>query len=100
MKFTAVAVAAALLAGATVAHAYDPKATIADLDARLAKIGAPSLQGHGHRRRQDRAGNPLRRTQDQQQLRRRRRRAQAAQRHRDRVRQGRRRVRAREHQAC
>jgi hypothetical protein len=45
MKFTAVAVAAALLAGATVAHAYDPKATIADLDARLAKIGAPSLKG-------------------------------------------------------
>ena len=27
------------------AHAYDPKATIADLDARLAKIGAPKLEG-------------------------------------------------------
>jgi len=27
------------------AAAYDPKATIADLDARLAKIGAPSIQG-------------------------------------------------------
>lgn len=36
---------AALLAGATGAHAYDPKATIADLDARLAKIGAPKLDG-------------------------------------------------------
>lgn len=37
--------AAALLAGAFAAHAYDPKATIADLDARLAKIGAPHVQG-------------------------------------------------------
>ncbi|HEY2978113.1 MAG TPA: hypothetical protein VGJ35_09085, partial [Burkholderiaceae bacterium] len=27
------------------AAAYDPKETIADLDARLAKIGAPSIQG-------------------------------------------------------
>jgi len=27
------------------AHAYDPKATIADLDARLAKIGAPRVEG-------------------------------------------------------
>jgi hypothetical protein len=27
------------------AHAYDPQATIADLDARLAKIGAPHLDG-------------------------------------------------------
>ncbi len=27
------------------AHAADPKATIADLDARLAKIGAPKLEG-------------------------------------------------------
>jgi hypothetical protein len=37
--------AAALILGATAAHAYDPKATIADLDARLAKIGAPRLEG-------------------------------------------------------
>jgi hypothetical protein len=35
--------AAVLMAGA--AQAYDPKATIADLDARLAKIGAPKLAG-------------------------------------------------------
>jgi len=27
------------------AHAYDPQATIADLDARLAKIGAPKIEG-------------------------------------------------------
>jgi hypothetical protein len=27
------------------AQAYDPKATIADLDARLAKIGAPRIEG-------------------------------------------------------
>ena len=38
-------VAIALTAVAAVAHAYDPKATIADLDARLAKIGAPRLEG-------------------------------------------------------
>ncbi len=37
--------AAALLFGAAAAQAYDPKATIADLDARLAKIGAPRLEG-------------------------------------------------------
>jgi hypothetical protein len=37
--------AAALILGATAAHAYDPKATIADLDARLGKIGAPRLEG-------------------------------------------------------
>jgi hypothetical protein len=37
--------AAALLAAFGTAHAYDPKATIADLDARLAKIGAPRIQG-------------------------------------------------------
>ena len=29
------------------AHAYDPKATIADLDAKLAKIGAPKIEGTG-----------------------------------------------------
>ncbi|WP_425258090.1 Cache 3/Cache 2 fusion domain-containing protein [Rubrivivax sp. RP6-9] len=37
--------AALLIAGATTAQAYDPKATIADLDARLAKIGAPKIEG-------------------------------------------------------
>ncbi|HAX19013.1 MAG: Cache 3/Cache 2 fusion domain-containing protein [Hydrogenophaga sp.] len=36
---------AALVIGATQAHAADPKATIADLDARLAKIGTPRLEG-------------------------------------------------------
>lgn len=35
--------AAVLVAGA--AHAQDPKATIADLDARLAKIGKPRIEG-------------------------------------------------------
>jgi hypothetical protein len=35
--------AAVLVAGA--AQAQDPKATIADLDARLAKIGAPKIDG-------------------------------------------------------
>jgi len=38
-------VAAALFAGMAAAQAYDPKATIADLDARLAKIGAPKIEG-------------------------------------------------------
>jgi hypothetical protein len=38
-------VAIALTAVAAVAQAYDPKATIADLDSRLAKIGAPRLEG-------------------------------------------------------
>ena len=33
------------LIGVSQAHANDPKATIADLDARLAKIGAPRLEG-------------------------------------------------------
>ncbi len=37
--------AAALATSALCAHAYDPKATIADLDARLAKIGAPRVEG-------------------------------------------------------
>ena len=45
MKLVQLTVAAALLAGAALAHAYDPKATIADLDARLAKIGAPKIEG-------------------------------------------------------
>src|SRR6185503_11997677 len=39
-------VAAGLTFGlAAQAQSYDPKATIADMDARLAKIGAPSIQG-------------------------------------------------------
>lgn len=45
MTPTRLALAAALFAGVTAAHAYDPKATIADLDARLGKIGAPRLEG-------------------------------------------------------
>ena len=46
MKFHHIVTAAVLAIGAaTGAHAYDPKATIADLDARLAKIGAPKLDG-------------------------------------------------------
>ena len=38
-------VVAALTAFFAHAHAADPKATIADLDSRLAKIGAPKLEG-------------------------------------------------------
>lgn len=38
-------VVAALTAVFAQAHAADPKATIADLDARLTKIGAPKLEG-------------------------------------------------------
>ena len=46
MKTLAHTLVATLLFGAAaVAHANDPKATIADLDARLAKIGAPKLEG-------------------------------------------------------
>ena len=46
MKFAPLATAAALmLAALGSAHAYDPKETIADLDARLAKIGAAKLDG-------------------------------------------------------
>jgi hypothetical protein len=37
--------ASALVCFIAQAHAYDPKATIADLDARLAKIGAPKIDG-------------------------------------------------------
>jgi len=37
--------AAAGLTLSLAATAYDPKATIADLDERLAKIGAPTIQG-------------------------------------------------------
>ena len=40
MKLTNLAATAALLFGVTAAHAADPQATIVDLDARLAKIGA------------------------------------------------------------
>jgi Cache 3/Cache 2 fusion domain len=46
MKLSTLAATAALMFGAVSAtHAYDPKATIADLDARLAKIGAPKIDG-------------------------------------------------------
>ncbi len=45
MKYQTLFAAAVLTLGAAAAHAYDPKATIADLDARLAKIGAPKLDG-------------------------------------------------------
>lgn len=44
MKFHALTLAVALFAAGT-AHANDPKATIADLDARLAKIGAAKIDG-------------------------------------------------------
>jgi hypothetical protein len=44
MKFTLIAAAAVVSLGAT-AQTVDPKATIADLDARLAKIGAPKIEG-------------------------------------------------------
>jgi Cache 3/Cache 2 fusion domain len=44
--FAHLATAAALtFAAIGIAHAYDPKATIADLDARLSKIGAPKIDG-------------------------------------------------------
>ena len=46
MKFAPLAIAAALLVATAAARAEgDPKATIADLDARLAKIGAPKIDG-------------------------------------------------------
>lgn len=44
MKFRPYILAVGLLAAAA-AHANDPKATIADLDARLAKIGAVKIEG-------------------------------------------------------
>jgi hypothetical protein len=40
-----VLIGTALMIGASQAYAADPKATIADLDARLSKIGAPRLEG-------------------------------------------------------
>ena len=46
MKLKTLTLTATLMAGMfTSAYAYDPKATIADLDARLAKIGAPKIDG-------------------------------------------------------
>ena len=45
MKFIASSIIAASLLAAGPAFANDPKATIADLDARLAKIGAPKVEG-------------------------------------------------------
>ena len=46
MKFNTVLSTLALsVVAMSSAHAYDPQATIADLDARLAKIGAPKLEG-------------------------------------------------------
>jgi hypothetical protein len=45
LKIKTALAAAALLSLTAIAHANDPKATIADLDSRLAKIGAPRLEG-------------------------------------------------------
>jgi len=45
MKTTHALSAALLMLSLGTAYANDPKATIADLDARLAKIGAPRLEG-------------------------------------------------------
>lgn len=46
MKKLAITTIATLLLGAfSAAQAYDPKATIADLDSRLAKIGAAKVEG-------------------------------------------------------
>ena len=46
MKLSTLVTAAALLwSAAGIAHAEDPKATIADLDARLAKIGVAKVDG-------------------------------------------------------
>ena len=48
MNFSSLAPSAALLLGvfvATAALAAEPQATIADLDARLAKIGTPKIDG-------------------------------------------------------
>jgi len=46
MKFTTLAAVAILTLGTfTAAYAEEPKATIADLDARLAKIGAAKVDG-------------------------------------------------------
>jgi len=45
MKHLLKTLAATLLLSAFAAHANDPKVTIADLDSRLAKIGAAKLEG-------------------------------------------------------
>lgn len=45
MKPRSFALAAAFLVAVGTAHANDPKATIADFDARLARIGAPRIEG-------------------------------------------------------
>lgn len=45
MSFKPLSLLAALLIAAAPAHASDPKTTIADLDARLAKIGPVKIEG-------------------------------------------------------
>lgn len=45
MKSRSFALAAAVLFAVGIAHASDPKATIADLDARLAKLGVAKIEG-------------------------------------------------------
>ncbi len=44
-RFARTLAVSAWLASVSLAHAYDPKSTIADLDARLTKIGAPKING-------------------------------------------------------
>lgn len=44
-KYRLFMISAAMLIGTSQVQAADPKATIADLDTRLAKIGAPRLEG-------------------------------------------------------
>lgn len=44
-RLAAAAITTSLLAFGGAAQANDPKATIADLDARLTKIGAPRIEG-------------------------------------------------------
>ena len=45
MTFIPKLLASVAILGAATAHAYDPKATIADLDARLTKIGLVKIDG-------------------------------------------------------
>ena len=45
MTFIPKLLASVAILGAAAAHAYDPKATIADLDARLTKIGLVKIDG-------------------------------------------------------
>jgi hypothetical protein len=45
MSFARFTLAAAIACTCSLAQAYDPKATIADLDARLTKIGTPKVEG-------------------------------------------------------